>query len=377
MKTTFTIVVSAALIVACTLASGAEPLRFFVGTYTCPNGSRGIYTSKFDAERGTLEEPTLVAECNNPAFLTLHPSKPFLYAVTETPKGMLLAYQYDKQNGLLTLLDEKEALGQITCHLVFCPAENSATGAIVVANYGSGNVVSFPVLENGKMGNAASNITHAGSGPNAARQEAPHAHGVYSDGTTIAVPDLGIDQVIYYDIDPKTARLSTSAEHANLRLPPGAGPRHLAVSKDKRFVFVLNELDSTMSVFDCRYTKKPELIQTVSTLDEGKDAAALNNSTAEVALHSNGKFLYASNRGDDSIAVFSVNNGKLTLLQTVPTGGKIPRFFCLDPSERFILACNQDSGNICVFNVDQATGKLTATNLSVNVPMPICIVFAP
>ena len=376
MKITFIAVLLSLFTLACSFASGAEPLRFFVGTYTDPNGSRGIYTGQFDTERGILTEPTLVAESDNPAFLALHPSKPYLYAVCEIPKGMLLAYQYNKATGQLTPLDKKEAAGQITCHLAICLTPNGTTGAIVVANYTSGNVVSFPLLENGKLGDAASDIKHEGSGPNTARQQSAHPHGVYFDGATIAVPDLGIDQVVYYTLDLATAALSSSADHAPLRLAPGAGPRHMTTSKDKRFVYVLNELDSTVSVFVRRRTQSPERVQTVSTLTAGKDAAALNNTTAEIELHPSGKFLYTSNRGDDSIAVFAVSDGKLTLIQNVSTGGRTPRFFCLDPSGRFLLACNQDTGNICVLSVDQETGKLTPTSQSVNVPKPICLVFA-
>ena len=361
----------------CTLASGAEPIRFFVGTYTSQDGSRGIYTSQFDTERGTLVTPTLVTECANPAFLALHPSKPYLYAVSETQQGKLLAFQYD-QAGRLTPLDEKDAYGQAPCHLVLCQVEEGGTCAIVIANYSSGNVVSFPVLENGKIGDFVSCVFHADfacSGPNKARQEAPHAHGAYFDGTTIAVPDLGIDQVVYYTIDLASAKLSRSDDHANLRAAPGAGPRHLAISKNKRYVYVINELDSTVSVFDRQMTKEPKLVQNISTLTAGKDAAALGNSTAEIELHPNGKFLYASNRGDDSIAVFAVDGGNLTLIQNAPSGGKTPRFFSLDPSGHFLLACNQDSDNICVLAVDQETGKLTPTGQSTNISRPVCLVF--
>jgi 6-phosphogluconolactonase len=371
MKTTATIFFMIAL--AC-FASGAEPLRFFIGTYTAPNGSKGIYTGQFDPERGTLTEPTLAAECNNPAFLAVHPTKPYLYAVGESQKGMLLAFQYNKHDGQLTPIDEKEVPGQAPCHLVVSTSGNAS--AVVVANYSSGSVVSFPLVADGKIGEITSDMKHTGSGPHA-RQRSPHAHGVYFDGTTIAVPDLGIDQVVYYKIDLATAALSTSADHANLRVAPGAGPRHLAISKDKRFVYVVNELDSTVSVFDRLSTSTPELVQTISTLTEGKDAAALKNTTAEIELHPSGSFLYASNRGDDSIAVYAVSEGKLTLLQNAPSGGKIPRFFCLDPTGRFLLACNQETGNICVLAVDQETGTLTATGQSVNVSRPICLVFVP
>ena len=375
MKTTSFIIFLTMSTITFSLANAAEPLRFFVGTYTSPDGSRGIYTGQFDAERGMLEEPTLAAECGNPAFLAVHPSKPLLYAVGETQQGRLRAFQYDKKNGKLTPIEDKAIPGQGPCHLTICLSGNGQTAAVVVANYGSGSVASFPILDDGKIGNAASHIVHTGSGPNASRQRAPHAHGVYFDGSVIAVPDLGIDQVVFYKINLETAELFPIPE-TNLRLAPGAGPRHLAISKDNRFIYVVNELDSTVSVFDRQSTEISKPVQTVSTLDEGKDAAALRNTTAEIELHSSGKFLYASNRGDDSIAVFAVENGKLTLIQTVPSGGNVPRFFCLDPTGRFLLACNQNTGNICVFAVDQTTGKLTPTDQSVNVARPVCLVFA-
>ena len=378
MKTTASFIIVFLAMLTATFTGAAEPLRFFVGTYTSVDGSKGIYTGRFDAETGTLEELTLAAECENPAFLALHPTKPYLYAVSETGNGKLLAFQCSKRSGRLTPLDEKEVAGQSPCHLALCLSEDGETDAVVVANYGGGNVVSFPILGSGKIGKIASDIAHIGSGPNASRQTKPHPHGTYFDirTKTVAVPDLGIDQVIYYQIDLVTAKLSRSLDLASLRLPAGGGPRHLAATKDQRFVYVLNELDSTISVFDRITPKYPKLVHSISTLTEGKDAAALKNTTAEIELHPNGKFLYASNRGDDSIAVFSVDKEKLTLIQNAPSGGQTPRFFCLDPTGRFLLACNQNSGTICVLAVDPETGKLTSTGKSVNVSKPVCIVFA-
>jgi len=340
----------------------------FIGTYT-HQGSRGIHTSRFNAERGTLEAPRLATECDNPTFLALHPSTPYLYAIGKFPTGMLRAFRYDKQGGSLEPINEQEIPGQGPCHLTVCRSD--AGEAVIVANYGSGSLASFPILEGGRIGPVASHIIHTGSGPNAARQQTPHVHGVYADGSTIAAVDLGMDRVVYYHIDPGTARLTQCADRANLRLAPGAGPRHL--TKDQRFIYVVNELDSTVSVFD-RQTPGGA-IQSVSTLPKGKDAVELNNTAAEIALHPGGQFLYVSNRGDDSIAIFAVENGMPVLIQSVPSGGETPRFFCLDPPGRFLFACNQDSGNVCVFAVDQATGTLTPTGQSIEVSQPACLVF--
>jgi 6-phosphogluconolactonase len=351
-------------------ADGTNSLRLFIGTYTHQDG-RGIYTSRFAEEHGTLEVPRLVWECDNPTFLALHPSKPYLYAIGKFPTGMLRAFHYDKQDGCLELLNEQEIPGHGPCHLTVCPSD--AGDAVVVANYGSGSVASFPILNGGNIGKVASHITHTGSGPNTARQQTPHVHGVYSDGSTIAVVDLGIDRVVYYHLDPATAELSQPADNAYLHLAPGAGPRHLAVSNDKRFIYVVNELDSTVSVFDRQ--RPHHAIQSVSTLTDEKDIAERNNTAAEIALHPSGNFLYVSNRGDDSIAVFSLEAGMPMLIQSISSGGKTPRFFCLGPTGQFLLVCNQDSGNICVFAVYQTTGMLIPTDQCIHVSQPACFVF--
>jgi len=318
-----------------------------------------------------LESPTLVAECDNPTFLALHPAKPYLYTIGKFPTGMLRGFHYDEQSGNLELLNEQEIPGHGPCHLTVCSSD--AGDAVVVANYGSGCVASFPILSDGRIGVVASHLTHTGSGPNTTRQQAPHAHGVYFEGSTIAVVDLGIDRVVYYHLDLVTATMSRSADCADLHLTPGAGPRHLA--KDQRFIYVVNELDSTVSVFDRQ--KSCDALESVSTLTDGKDAHELDNTAAEIALHTSGNFLYVSNRGDDSIAVFAIAGGIPVLIQSVPSGGNTPRFFCLDPTGRFLLACNQNSENVCVFAVNQATGTLTPTDQSVKVSQPACLVFAP
>jgi len=360
---------------SCSLPTGTVPLRCFVGTYTDQTGGRGIYTGKFDVERGILEKPLLVAECDNPTFLALHPSKPYLYAIGKFPTGMLRVFQYDQQNGYLVLLNEQELPGFGPCHLVVCSSGKSNADAVVVANYGSGNVVSFPILADGKIGKVASDMVHAGSGPNTARQQTPHVHGVYFDGTAVAVVDLGIDKVLYYHIDLVTARLSPAVDDVPLSLQAGAGPRHLAVSQDKQFVYVVNELNSTVSVFDRSVPALPRHLQSISTLTDDKDVAVLQNFPAEIELHPNGRFLYVSNRGDDSIVVFAVDDGRLTLIQNISSGGTTPRFFCLDPTARFLLACNQETGKICVFAVNQETGILTQTEQCIDVPKPACVVF--
>jgi 6-phosphogluconolactonase len=324
-----------------------EPERLFIGTYTSENGSQGIYTCLFDSAKGTLSEPVLAAKCEQPSFLAIHPTRPLLYAVAEQhSKAAIYAFTYQKSTGKLTSLDEKAIPAQSSCHLCFCrtPDSDSDSGsepqfeAMVVANYTSGNIVSLPIFANGKIGDIATNCPHAGNGPNTARQKTPHPHAVYFDAEnkTIAVPDLGIDRVMYYNIDMKTAKLTAKEDQPYLILPPGSGPRHLAVSKDKRFTYVNNELSSTVCVFEA---KNKTMVQEISTLPEG--TIVPNNSTAEIEISSSGRFLYVSNRGDDSIAVFAVEpkSGQLSRIQNISSGGKHPRFFTLDPSGRVCKIC--------------------------------------
>lgn len=356
--------------------------RLFIGTYTGGDGGgQGIYTCKFDSEKGTLTEPELVAKCDNPSFLALHPTNPRLYAVGEkNGTGALYAFRYAKSNGRLTPLDEKEVSGSSPCHLSICVSKQDDLSAVVVANYSSGNVVSFPLFENGTIGKIASNMKHAGSGPNTARQKTPHPHAAYfdlSDYKTVAVPDLGIDKVAYYDIDLLTAKLTPKASRPFLHLPPGGGPRHLTTSKSGRFVYVNNELSSTVCVFDLDGNDPFRPIQEISTLPDGADGS--KNSTAEIELSSSGNHLYVSNRGHESIAVYAVDreSGRLELIQNAPAGGTRPRFFALTPSGKFLLSCNKGSGTITVSTVDPESGKLALTDESIAMPRPVCIVFAP
>lgn len=355
----------------------AETQRLFIGTYTGgTKGSEGIYTSELDTEAGTLSEPVLAAKCVHPAFLAVHPNKPQLFAVGETGNSKLYSFTYRKSGGQLLPVDEIEIPGSSACHLCLCQSPNSIFDSVIVANYSSGNIVSYPIFESGKFGNIAANIAHQGNGPNAARQKEPHPHGIFFDSVdkkSIGVPDLGIDQVVFYNIDFTTAKLER--QRSVFHLPPGTGPRHLAFSKDGRFAYVNGELNSTVCVFMTLGTE-PQLIQTVSTLPEADKSVP--NSTAEIELSPSGNFLYVSNRGHDSLAAFRVNtaNGMLSLLETVSSGGKHPRFFTQDPSGQFLLSCNKDSNNIVVFRIDRKTGKLYPTGNRINIAQPVCVKFA-
>jgi 6-phosphogluconolactonase len=267
-------------------------------------------------------------------------------------------------------LNKVTTRGSIPCHLVV-----DKTGkCLVVANYGSGSVAAFPIKPDGSLGEASAFVQHEGSGVNA-RQKGPHAHMVQlsEDNRFILVPDLGADQVITYRLNP--AKGTLTAEPKPTRGAPGLGPRHLAFDPQGKFDYLINEMGSAVTAF--RFNSSGGSLtplQTISTLP--KEFTGTNNS-AEIEVHPNGKFVYASNRGDDSIAMFSADakTGTLTLTGRVPTGGKTPRNFAIDPTGGYLLAANQDSGSIITFRIDKNTGDLTPTGEQVSIPQPVCILF--
>ncbi len=355
----------------------ARELQVFVGTYS-RNGSEGIYTMRMDADTGSLTAPELAAKADNPSFLALHPSGRFLYAVSETgryqgqPSGAVAAFAVDPATSRLTELNRQPTGGAAPCHLAV-----DATGrALVIANYADGTVASFPIAGDGTLGALVSKIPHAGTGPNAQRQKGPHAHGVTFDASNryAFIPDLGIDRIMIYKLDAPTAKL-TPHDPAFAALPPGAGPRHFAFHPSKALAWSINELDSTVTTFawDAR-SGTLERRESVSTLPPG---GTNRSTTAEIAVHPSGRFLYGSNRGHDSIAVFAIDGatGRLSPVQHQATGGRTPRSFALDSSGRFLLAANQDSGNIVVFRVDPDTGRLAPAGHEARVALPVCVLF--
>ncbi len=361
------------------LADDPGPMWAFVGTYT-GGKSRGIYRLEFDPQSGTLGEPTLAAESENPSFLAVHPSGKFLYAVNEVgrfegkPGGGVTAFALDAKSGSLTKLNAQSTVGGGPCHL----AVDRTGKMLIVANYGGGSVASFPIGDDGKLGEAATFIQHEGSSENKARQSGPHAHAVVIDaGNRFAVvADLGLDKLLVYKIDPAKAAL-TPNEPPSATVAPGAGPRHFAFHPDGKRGYVINEMANTVTAFD--YDAGRGVLtrrQVVPTLPKGFMGTSY---TAEIQAHPSGKFLYGSNRGDDTLAAFVIDagNGLLTTAGFVPTGGKTPRNFAIDPSGRHILAANQDSDSVVVFRVDPATGMPAPTGGKAVVPKPVCIEFVP
>jgi len=368
----------AVCLAVCTLAECADrKIRVYLGTYT-RGASKGIYVCELNLTTGALTEGRLAAATDNPAFLAIHPSGKFLYAaggamrVDGKPTGVVTAFAIDKLAGKLTRLNRQPSGGRGPCHIVV-----DATGrCALAANYSSGSVASLPTGPDGKLRPPASVIQHKGSSVNKRRQSGPHAHSINLDRANrfAVAADLGADKVFVYKFDPATGTLEPHAP-PSVKLAPGAGPRHFAFHPGGQFAYVINELDSTVTAFAFD-AKKGTLtkLHTVSTLPPDCKIA---NSTAEVQVHPSGRFLYGSNRGHDSIAIFTIdaNSGKLTPVGHQPTGGKTPRNFGIDPTGRYILAANQNSNNVVVFRIDQTSGRLKHTGKSITVSSPVCVKF--
>ena len=356
----------------------AATTTVYVGTYTDAQ-SKGIYRLELDTAQGRLSEPTLAGEAVNPSFLALHPTKPVLYAVSETATvgpdkaGGVLSFTIGA-DGRLTKIDEQPSGGGAPC---FIALTAGATHALV-ANYTGGSVAAFPIAANGGVGVASSIVRHAGSSVDPRRQTAPHAHSIVPmPGTSFVLSaDLGIDRVLVYRFDPVRGTL-TANDPAGAATTPGAGPRHIALHPSGDAVFVINELQSTIATFKWDATRGAltPVGEAVSTLPAGFSGAT---TTAEVVAHPHGRFVYGSNRGHDSIAAFSVGaDRRLTRVGIYPSGGQEPRNFAIDPSGMFLLAANQKSDLIALFRIDQQSGALTDTKVRVKVPTPVCVRFLP
>ncbi len=340
-----------------------------------PTQGKGIYVCKFDPASGTLTTPELAVETKRPSFVALHPNGKFLYAVHESSGGIgAVAFSIDRATGKLTEINEQPSGGQGPCFVAV-----DATGkTLLIANYGSGALASLPIAEDGSLQAPVSVIQDQGTGPNPKRQAGPHAHSFNVDPSNhwAIGCDLGTDQVLVFKLDAATATL-TPADPPFVMTHPGTGPRHLAFSPDGKFAYVIGELGNTITAFawDAANGKLSEL-QAISTLPEGY---AKDSFCAEVRVHPNGKFLYASNRGDDSISLFLIDpsTGMLTLKGQTKTGGHFPRNFNLDPTGQWLIAANEYSNDLFVFRIDQTTGELQATGHRVESPAPSCVRFLP
>ena len=355
-------------------AAARKPL-VYVGTYT-DHGSLGIYGYRFDPATGQLTSLGLAAETSEPSFLTVDPSRKVLYAANEVlnykeqSTGAVSAFAIDFQSGKLSLLDEVSAGDEGPAHVTM-----DRTGKyVLVANYTRGSVAVLPVLPDGRLGEASAFVQHTGSSVDPERQLGPHAHAIEMspDNRFAIVADLGLDELIVYPFD--AAKGTLGSPHA-VKIAPGSGPRHLAFGPRGKFLYLISELRSTVTVFAYEAASGGlRELQTISTLPKG---FAEKSAAAEIRIHPSGKFLYASNRGHDSIAVFAVDQAKGTLksVEFVSTRGKTPRNFAIDFAGTWLLVANQNSNSVVSFRIDATTGRLSASDQSVAISSPVCVQF--
>jgi len=354
----------------------AESVPVYIGTYTGPGKGQGIYLTHLDTAAGTLSPPEVVAETVNPTFLALHPSHKFLFAVNEVTEfngkkdGGVTGFAIDAGSGKLAAINQQPSGGTGPCHLSFSPDGKHA----LVANYVGGSFEVVPVGEDGKMAEPSCDVQDDKSNP----KQQPHGHCIQFDpaGKFVVADDLGLDKIFVFRFDPARGVLTANDPPA-VETAKGAGPRHLAFHPNGKWAYNINELNSTINAYawDGERGVLTEL-QSLSTLPadfHGK------NSCAEVQVHPSGRFVYGSNRGNDSIAIFRIDSetGKLTPAGHTPVGGKTPRNFALDPSGNWLLAANQDSGNVVVFKVDAETGELKPNGQTIKVGAPVCVTFVP
>lgn len=352
-----------------------ESIKFGTGKYLHGKGE-GIYRCSIDTESGKFERPVLVAKTVNPSFVAFSPDKKNLYAVNElkqfegNPTGALSSFSVDTSSGGLRFLNTLPTGGTDPCHV----AVDDTGGLVFVANFMSGSVALYKTTAEGSIEGPKDFVQHHGSSLDPQRQGGPHAHAVIYDAATklLYVPDLGKDSVVVYRVDSATGRLEAQAG-LDIAVPPGAGPRHIEIHPDRRYAYLVNELDSTVSVlaFD-PHDGSMHIVQTSNLLPAGFSG---QSTSADLHIAPAGDFLYCSNRGHDTITGFRIDreSGFLSLIGHTSTGGKTPRNFLIDPSGTMLIAANQDSDTLVSFRIDQNTGRLDSTGYSVEVPTPVCV----
>ena len=375
------LLISSFIVVAVFGKEPAGSYLLFVGTYTNTKAaSKGIYVYRYHARSAQLTSLGVAAETPNPSYLAVDPTYKFLYAVNELEdykgekSGAVTAFSIDRKTGKLMKLNDVPSRGADPCYISL-----DRTGKyVLVANYTSGNIAVFPVQKDGSLGEASAFVQHHGGGPNKERQEGPHAHYIRTtaDNRFAVVSDLGLDKLLVYRFAASSGSL-TPNDPSGVDLPPGEGPRHVTFAPNNKFAYTVNELQSTVTAFtfDAR-AGVLKAFQTISTLPKDFNG---QNDGAEIHIHPNGKFLYTSNRGHDSIAEFSIDQstGRVILLHNFSIQAKTPRDFELDPAGRYLLAAGQDSNNIVVFRIDPTTGELRPSGQNVDVPAPVDLTFVP
>jgi 6-phosphogluconolactonase len=349
--------------------AAAAVATFYIGTYTDHSRSEGIYVGTLDTATGRLGGLKLAAPAKDPNFLALSPDHQFLFAaLTDSVESFRL-----QNDSTLKALNTQLVGGTGVCHV----SVDHSGRVLLAASYSSGEIASFPVSTDGKIGPRAELLPFTGSGPDPQRQKKPFAHSIYVDPLNAFVYscDLGTDHVWIFKLGPGPTL--TPANPPSAKVPPGSGPRHLAFSADGRFVYVANEMGVTTSVFSRDIPSGAlTLLDTESNLWPGD--SIMGDTGAEVVLHPSGRWLYVSTRGRDTLSVFAVNpDGGIKLIQNVPSPVKFPRSIALDPTGRWLIAAGQNDDRIAVVKVDPATGQLTLTDTSAMVGSPVCILFVP
>jgi 6-phosphogluconolactonase len=350
-------------------AAASADMVVYVGTYT-GKGSEGIYIYRLDSSTGALTNIGKTSGMENPSYLAVDPRGRYVYAVRESSRGAVVALSRNPATGELTILNEQPSGGQGPCYVTVDPEGRF----VLVANYGSGHVALLPIAADGRLLPPSSIVRHEGSSINPSRQKGPHAHSIVLDaGNRYALAaDLGIDKVMVYRLDAEHGKLLPN-DPPFARCEPGSGPRHIAFHPNGKHVYVIEELSSTIELFayDADLgTLTP--MQRIGTLPGSFQGA---NTCADIHVHPSGRFLYGSNRGHNSIAIYAVDDttGKLRLIGHEPTQGKTPRNFAIDPSGTFLLVANQDSDTTVSFRIDPDTGALTPTGQTCSVSMPVCV----
>jgi 6-phosphogluconolactonase len=358
-------------------SKGLREYLVYFGTYT-GKGSKGVYVCRFRPATGKLTPVELAAETVSPSFLAVDPGQRFLFAANEigdyqnAKSGSVSSFAIDRRSGKLSALNTVASRGADPCHLTV----DKAGKHVLVANYTGGSVAVLPIKPDGALGESSDFVQHLGSSVDPERQKEPHAHDVVltPDNRFAVVADLGLDELLVYRYDLEKGKLSRNDPPYG-RVKPGSGPRHIALHPNGRWAYVISEMGNTVTAFDWDGDKGSfHELQTVSTLP--KDFKG-ENTTAEVVVHPKGRYLYGSNRGHDSIAVYAIDpaKGMLTQIEDVPTLGKEPRNFALDPTGAYLFAANQNSNTVVVFRVNPRNGRLTPTGEKVEVMSPVCVTF--
>jgi 6-phosphogluconolactonase len=349
----------------------------YVGTYTGPE-SKGIYSYRFHAGTGRAVARGLAAETSNPSFLAASSNQKFLYAVNEVSdyggarSGAVTSFAIDRKTGSLRFLNQVSSRGAGPCYVSL----DRSGHFVLIANYDGGSVAAIPVLRDGRLGQSSAFVQHSGHSVNPQRQEGPHAHCIEVDRNDrhAVVADLGLDRLLVYQFDSQTGAFSPR-QPAFAAVKPGSGPRHMAFDPSGRYLYLISEMASTITVFS--YDARRGALRPLQTISSLPGSFKGQSYGAEIAVDASGKFLYASNRGDDTIAVFSIHPGRhpLTPVEYVPTRGKFPRSFAIAPGGAYMFVANQKSDNVVIFRIDQRTGGLTPTGQSLAVSSPVCVQF--